>query len=26
MGQLLTPAQPLAMNPFQMLLNMSPYG
>jgi len=23
---LLTPAQPLAMNPFQMLLNMSPYG
>jgi muramidase (phage lysozyme) len=26
MGQLLTPAQPLAMNPFQMLLNMNPYG
>jgi muramidase (phage lysozyme) len=26
MGQLLTPAQPLAMDPFQMLLNMSPYG
>jgi lysozyme len=26
MGQLLTPSQPLAMNPFQMLLNMSPYG
>jgi muramidase (phage lysozyme) len=23
---LLTPAQPLAMNPFQMLLNMNPYG
>lgn len=26
MGQLLTPAQPVAMDPFQMLLNMSPYG
>jgi lysozyme len=26
MGQLLTPSQPLAMNPFQMLLNMNPYG
>ena len=26
LAQLLTPAQPLAMNPFQMLLNMSPYG
>jgi len=26
MGQLLTPAQPLTMNPFQMLLNMNPYG
>ncbi len=26
MGQLLAPAQPLAMNPFQMLLNMNPYG
>ena len=26
MGQLLTPAQPVAMNPFQMLLNMNPYG
>jgi len=26
MGQLLTPKQPVAMNPFQMLLNMSPYG
>jgi lysozyme len=25
-GQLLTPSQPLAMNPFQMLLNMNPYG
>jgi muramidase (phage lysozyme) len=23
---LLTPSQPLAMNPFQMLLNMNPYG
>jgi muramidase (phage lysozyme) len=26
LAQLLTPAQPLAMDPFQMLLNMSPYG
>ena len=26
MGQLLMPAQPLAMDPFQMLLNMKPYG
>lgn len=26
MGQLLTPAQPVAMNPFQMFLNMNPYG
>jgi hypothetical protein len=26
MRELLTPAQPLAMNPFQMLLNMNPYG
>ena len=26
MGQLLEPVQPLAMNPFQMLLNMNPYG
>jgi hypothetical protein len=26
MAQLLTPVQPAAMDPFQMLLNMSPYG
>lgn len=26
MGQLLTPTQPVAMNPFQMFLNMNPYG
>lgn len=26
MGQLLTPTQSVAMNPFQMLLNMNPYG
>lgn len=26
MGQLLTPVQPVAINPFQMLLNMNPYG
>lgn len=26
MGQLLTPTQSVAMDPFQMLLNMSPYG
>lgn len=26
MGQLLQPVQPVAMNPFQMLLNMNPHG